>query len=119
MQSTQTNRKPQGMAMQHLEPAEVLSVLRAAKAKGIREWAMIVVAYKHGMRASEVCNLHVDDVDLKNGSIVIERLKGSLRTTQAVTEHRGEPLLNEHRALLSAGAKIDHVAPRQRRDVAV
>jgi integrase len=99
MQSPQTDRKPQGMAMQHLEPAEVLSVLRAAKAKGHREWAMILVAYKHGMRASEVCNLRVDDLDLKNGSIVVDRLKGSLRTTQAVTEHRGEPLLNEHRAL--------------------
>jgi len=85
--------------MQHLEPTEVLSVLRAAKDKGQREWAMILVAYKHGMRASEVCNLRVDDLDLKNGSIVVERLKGSLRTTQAVTEHRGEPLLNEHRAL--------------------
>jgi integrase len=59
------------------------------------EWAMIVVAYKHGMRASEVCNLRLDDIDMKNGSIVVERLKGSLRTTQAVTEHRGEPLLNE------------------------
>jgi integrase len=45
--------------MTHLEPAEVLSVLRAAKAKCAREWAMIVVAYKHGMRASEVCNLRV------------------------------------------------------------
>ena len=99
MQSPQTTGKQQGMAMQHLEPAEVLSVLRAAKAKGQREWAMIVVAYKHGLRASEVCNLRVEDVDLKNGSIVVERLKGSLRTTQAVTEHRGEPLLNENRAL--------------------
>jgi type 1 fimbriae regulatory protein FimB len=87
------------MAMQYLEPAEILSVLKAAKAKGNREWAMIVTAYKHGLRASEVCNLRVDDLDLKNGSIVVERLKGSLRTTQAVTEHRGEPLLNEHRAL--------------------
>ena len=85
--------------MEHLEPAEVISVLRAAKANGPRQWAMILVAYKHGMRASEVCNLRVDDLDLKNGSIVIERLKGSLRTTQAITEHRGEPLLNEHRAL--------------------
>src|ERR1039457_6643585 len=99
MQSPETDRKPQGMAMQHLEPAEVLFVLRAAKAKGHRERAMIAVAYKHGMRASEVCNLRVDDLDLKNGTIVVERLKGSLRTTQAVTEHRGEPLLNEHRAL--------------------
>ena len=85
--------------MQHLEPAEVLAVLKTAKAKGSREWAMVVVAYKHGLRASEVCNLRVDDIDLKNGSIVIQRLKGSLRTTQAVTEHRGEPLLNVQRAL--------------------
>jgi integrase len=37
--------------------------------------------------------------DLKNGSIVVERLKGSLRITQALTEHRGEPLLNELTAL--------------------
>jgi type 1 fimbriae regulatory protein FimB len=94
-----TNNKQSGMSMQYLEPAEVLSVLRVAKAKGTREWAMIAVAYKHAMRASEVCNLRVEDVDLRNGSIVVERLKGSLRTTQAVTEHRGEPLLNEHRAL--------------------
>src|SRR5436190_19169900 len=86
-------------SMIHLEPAEVLSVLKAARAKGSREWAMIVVAYKHGMRASEVCNLRLDDLDIKNGSIVVERLKGSLRTTQAVTEHRGEPLLNELKAL--------------------
>jgi integrase len=99
MAMTPTTGKQQAMAMQFLEPAEILSVLRAAKAKGIREWAMIVVAYKHGMRASEVCNLRVVDVDLKNGNLVVDRLKGSLRTTQAVTEHRGEPLLNEHRAL--------------------
>src|ERR1035437_6461315 len=91
--------KQNGNSMQHLEPTEVLSVLKAAKARGLREWAMILAAYKHGMRASEVCNLRVDDLDLKNGSIVVERLKGSLRTTQAVTEHRGEPLLNEYRAL--------------------
>ena len=39
MAETQKIRK---QTMIHLEPAEVLSVLRAAKAKGIREWAMIV-----------------------------------------------------------------------------
>jgi type 1 fimbriae regulatory protein FimB len=93
------NRKIHSQSMIHLEPAEVLSVLRAAKAKGSREWAMIVLAYKHGMRASEVCNLRLNDVDMKNGSIVIERLKGSIRTTQIVSEHRGEPLLNEGKAL--------------------
>jgi type 1 fimbriae regulatory protein FimB len=92
-------RNSRRQSMIHLEPAEVLSVLRAAKGKGAREWAMVVVAYKHGMRASEVCNLRLNDLDMKNGSIVVERLKGSLRTTQSVTEHRGEPLLNELKAL--------------------
>jgi type 1 fimbriae regulatory protein FimB len=91
-----TNHK---QSMIHLEPAEVLSVLRAAKAKNARAWAMILLAYRHGMRASEICNLRASDVDLKNGSIVINRLKGSLHTTQALTEHRGEPLLNEQRAI--------------------
>ena len=88
-----------GASMQNLEPAELLRVLRSAKAKGSRAWAMILLAYRHGMRASEVCNLRISDVDLKNGNIVIERLKGSLRTTQAINEHRGEPLLNEQKAL--------------------
>jgi integrase len=99
MPETQKIRNQSRQSMIHLEPAELLSVLRTARTKGGREWAMIVVAYKHGMRASEVCNLRLDDLDMKNGSIVVERLKGSLCTTQAVTEHRGEPLLNELKAL--------------------
>lgn len=91
--------QPRTQSMINLEPAEVLAVLREAKARGAREWAMVLLAYKHGLRASEVCNLRLDDIDLKNGNITVERLKGSLRTVQAVTEHRGEPLLNEVKAL--------------------
>jgi integrase len=82
-----------------LKPSEILSVLRAAKARNPRAWAMILLAYKHGMRASEICNLRLADVDLKNAAIVVERLKGSSRTIQALTGHRGEPLLDELRAL--------------------
>jgi type 1 fimbriae regulatory protein FimB len=92
-------REQHDQLMIHLEPAEVLAVLHAAKKRGAREWAMIVLAYKHGLRASEVCNLQLDDIDLKNGQIVVARLKGSLRTVQALTEHRGEPLLNELKAM--------------------
>jgi integrase len=85
--------------MNFLEPHEILAVLRSAKKKGGREWAMILIAYRHGMRASEVCGLRLDDLDLKNGSIVVARLKGSLKTTQAIAGHRGEPLLDELKAL--------------------
>src|SRR5437763_16827682 len=87
-------------SMVHLEPAEVLALLRRARTKGVREWAMTLLAYKHGLRASETCNLRLGDLDLKNESIIVMRLNGSLRTTQALTEHRGEPLPNELKALL-------------------
>ena len=93
------DRKHGNNSMVHLEPADLLAVLKAAKARGAREWSMIVLAYKHGLRASEVCNARLGDVDLKNGNFTVERLKGSLRTTQAVTEHRGEPLLNEQKEI--------------------
>lgn len=94
-----TESKIHNQTMTHLEPPEVLAVLRSAKKKGAREFAMVLLAYRHGMRCSEVCGLRLDDLDLKNGSVVVDRLKGSLRTTQAISGHRGEPLLDELKAL--------------------
>lgn len=60
---------------------------------------MILLAYRHGMRASEVCGLEMRDLDLRNGSVTIRRLKGSLTTTQPLYQHRGMPLLDEVVAL--------------------
>lgn len=92
-------KKTHRPSMTHLEPSDILAVLRAAKAKGTREWAMVLLAYRHGLRASEVCSLRLAAVNLKNASIVIDRLKGSLCTVQALSGHRGEPLLDEYKAL--------------------
>jgi integrase len=50
--------------------------------RSTRDWAMVLVAYRLGMRASEVCNLRMDDVDLKRQAITVCRLKGSLDTVQ-------------------------------------
>src|SRR5579859_7446051 len=43
-----------------------------------RDRAMFLVAYRHGLRASEVGMLHVADVDLKKLRIMVHRVKGSL-----------------------------------------
>ncbi len=85
--------------MTHLTPDELLSVLKAARARSARDWCMILLAYRHGMRASETCNLRLADVDLKAGSISIRRLKGSLHTVQPLYRHKGQPLLDEVTAL--------------------
>jgi integrase len=84
-----------------LTPQETLVLLKAARKRSVRDWAMILLAYRHGLRASEVCGLKLADVDLKSGSISIRRLKGSLHTIQPLHQHRGQPLLDETAALRS------------------
>lgn len=85
--------------MNYLTPEELLVLLRVAKCRSLRDHAMILLAYRHGLRASEVCGLRLSDVDLKDGSISVQRLKGSLKTTQPLHRHRGLPLLDEVAAL--------------------
>ena len=85
--------------MTHLTPDELLSVLKAARARAARDWAMVLLAYRHGLRASEVCDLKLADVDLKAGSVSNWRLKGSLHTVQPLYRHKGQPLLDEVTAL--------------------
>jgi integrase len=82
-----------------LTPPETLALLKAARKRSTRDWAMILLAYRHGLRASEVCGIKLADVDLKTSSISIRRLKGSLHTIQPLYQHRGQPLLDETAAL--------------------
>lgn len=53
---------------------------------------MILVAFCHGLRASEVVGLTVDS--FSDGNLAVQRLKGSLRTVQPLIEHENT-LLNE------------------------
>jgi integrase len=43
-----------------------------------RDRALFLVAYRHGLRASEVGLLHVDDVNFAQQRLTIHRLKRSL-----------------------------------------
>jgi type 1 fimbriae regulatory protein FimE len=92
-------KKTNRSTMVYLSPEEVLAVLKAARGRSVRDWAMVLLAYRHGMRASEVCDLKLADIDLKAGSISIRRLKGSLSQVQPLYQHRGQPLLDEIAAL--------------------
>jgi len=92
-------RKPNRSTMTYLSPEEVLAVLKTARARSSRDWVMILLAYRHGLRASEVCGLKLSDVNLKDQTIRVARLKGSMLTTQPLVPHRGQPLLDELSAL--------------------
>ena len=84
--------------MKALTPQEMQKVLKVAS-ESKRNHSMILLGFLHGMPASEVCNLKMSDVDMKNGQVTIRRLKGSLTTTQPLTEMVGQPLLSEKRVL--------------------
>ena len=86
-------------ALSHLTPAELLALLKAARTSSARDWAMILLAYRHGLRASEVCGLRLGDVDQKASAVTVARLKGSMLTVQPLYAHRGQPLLDEQAAL--------------------
>lgn len=77
-------------SMTFLTPDEILRVLRVAKERSARDHAMVLLGYRHGLRASEVCALKLEHLDLKNRQIEVNRLKGSLRTVQPLAEHRGD-----------------------------
>jgi integrase len=64
----------------YLTRDEVASLLRAAKKSpryGARNHAMILLAYRHGLRASEVTSLRVSDFDLQRETMYCRRAKGS------------------------------------------
>src|SRR5580693_1632567 len=85
--------------MKFLESHELLALLKAAKARSNRDWAMLLLTYRHGMRASEVCNLTLADVDMKSHTVTFQRVKGSLKSMQPLERLAGQPLLDERAAL--------------------
>lgn len=96
---------------QFLTPSQLLALLKAAREHSVRSWTMVLLAYRHALRASEVCNLKLSDVNLKVGTIHVERLKGSLESVQPLEKLKGQPLLDEWKALTLWLAERDDNSP--------
>ena len=65
----------------HLTASEVKLLIEAVKSKGgwysVRNSVLILIIYRHGLRRTEAARLRWSDVDLKEGTIYIRRIKGS------------------------------------------
>ena len=71
-------------AKNFLSEAEVESFLKAARKgrHGTRNFAMMLLAYRHALRVSELVGTRLSDVDLDTGRLFVRRCKGSLSTNQ-------------------------------------
>lgn len=78
--------------MEYLSPAELVKLLGIAEARSPREHCMFLLGYAHGLRASEIASLTLDDV--RNGRIRCNRAKGSQSTIEELRDNRNE-LLDE------------------------
>lgn len=78
------------MGIQSLTRDQLKALLRAAKAKRDRDYLMIWLAFMHGLRASEVIRLRRDNFSGEH--LTVQRLKGSLRTTQRLVRHSDSTL---------------------------
>jgi site-specific recombinase XerD len=71
---------------EYLTPKEVERLIVAAKKSGrrygLRDATMILVAFRHGLRVSELCTLTWDQIDFSHGVIHVRRLKNGIPSVQ-------------------------------------
>jgi type 1 fimbriae regulatory protein FimB/type 1 fimbriae regulatory protein FimE len=66
---------------EYLTPKEIDRLIEGARKRGRygqRDATMILVAYRHGLRASEVCLLTWDQIDFAHGLFHVRRLKSGM-----------------------------------------
>ena len=82
-------RKPNAKvrAREYLTDAEVEQLIKAAgeNRHGHRDATMLLVAYRHGLRAAELVTLRWDSVDFSHGRLHVRRAKGGSEAVHPLT----------------------------------
>ena len=71
------------------EVGQLIDTARKVSRRGHRDATMILVAYRHGFRASEVCGLEWHQIELDQGRLHVRRAK---RGTPSVHPIRGDEI---------------------------
>jgi integrase len=71
---------------EHMTPGEVETLLAAARENrhGHRDATMILLTYRHGLRAAEVCDLRWDQVDFSGAVLHVRRVKNGSPSTHPI-----------------------------------
>ncbi len=87
---TVTPRRTKNAAVrtrEHLTMEEVERLIEAAKDNryGLRDALMILLTFRHGLRAAEVCDLRWEQVDFKTANLHVRRVKNGTPATHPLT----------------------------------
>ena len=84
---------------EHLDRKEVERLMKAASKNrnGQRDSTMVLIAFRHGLRAAEVCDLRWDQVDLDSAVLHVRRVKSGTPATHPLTGDELRALRRLHR----------------------
>ncbi len=73
-------------AKNFLTESEMKKFLESARKgrHGVRDYCLMLTAYRHVLRVSELIDIRVQDLDFDSARIYVRRLKGSLSTNQPI-----------------------------------
>jgi integrase len=75
-----TVKRPREYLIDH-ELETLMATARKSSRWGHRDATMILIAYRHGLRASEVCDLQWSQIELNTGRIHVRRSNGGTPST--------------------------------------
>ena len=90
---------------EHLFPQEVKAMIAAAKKvgrHGLRDSTLILMAYRHGLRVSELVALRWEQIDFTAGTIYVNRLKNGVSSTHPLRGIELRALRQLHREYLNS-----------------
>jgi integrase len=87
---TVTPRRPPNADLrtrEHLTPHEVERLIEAAKSNrhGHRDALMVLLAYRHGLRAAEVVDMRWEQIDFKSAILGVRRVKNGTPSSHPLT----------------------------------
>lgn len=101
-----------------LTAKEVQAMMQAARQgpTGERDYCLILLAFRHGMRISELLDLHYHDLDLHEGRVNVRRLKNGFSTIHPLRFDEREALEPGPCRLESGGqnGRTVYLPPRHR-----
>jgi type 1 fimbriae regulatory protein FimB/type 1 fimbriae regulatory protein FimE len=101
-------KKPSTRERQYLRTDEIKAMIRAAKKvgrHGVRDGAIILLMFRHGLRTAELVALKWMQIDLAGGYIEVHRVKADAFASSAFAKQRSDA---SHRV---ATAFIPYVLP--------
>jgi type 1 fimbriae regulatory protein FimB/type 1 fimbriae regulatory protein FimE len=76
-----------GRAREYLTPGEIDRLVKSARSRGRygqRDGLAILMCFRHGLRASELCGLRWSQIDFATQRLTVHRRKGSLDSTHPI-----------------------------------